>query len=197
MKTLAITLFTVTFLGLTTTSFADKFGDKDGSFWADTPIGRLECREEDGQQVVKIDGKAEHRLDDSRVGGSIFPFGLVGSTSCPEFIANEYGYVVYEFHQELETGNNPAADILYVIGLMYYKVINFNVSPPKIIDLTLAQWREGNNYQSRFIWDKNGFTLRYYGYPFDKSWWEYLTRPKPKFHTIRFDFATQKISRIK
>ena len=199
MKKLTVALCIVTFLGLSTASFAEKFGNEDNYFWANTPIGRLECREEDGRQIIKIGGKEEYRKpnpfgpnSDSK-GGSILPYGIQGGIGCPTFIANESGYIVYEYEQAREISNNPLVEIPDVNGVMNYKVINFNVSPPVIIDLTQVKYREGKTYKSRFTWDKNGFTLRYYGYPFDKMW-EY---PKPRIHTIRFDFVTQKISRIK
>ena len=103
MKKLTMALCMVTFLGLITTSFAERFSSEGGYFWADTPIGRLECHEEDGLQVVKIGGKEEYRKPDpfgpnsDRKGGSILPYGIQGGIGCPKFIANESGYVVYEY----------------------------------------------------------------------------------------------------
>lgn len=189
----------VSFLGLITTSFAERFGNVGGHFWADTPIGRLDCHEEDELQVIKIGDKEEYRKpnpfgpNSDRKGGSILPYGIQGGIGCPKFIANESGYVVYEYEQTQEISNNPLVDIPDVSGVMNYEIINFNASPPTTIILTQVKYREGKTYQPRFTWDKNGFTLRYYGYPFDKMW-EY---PKPKIHTIRFDFSSQKISRVK
>lgn len=199
MKKLAIALSIVTFLGLPTIVFAEKYGNKNGSFWADTPIGRLECREEDGRQVITIGGKEEYRKpnpygpDSDKKGGNILPYGVEGGVGCPIVIANESGYIVYKHEQIPEISNNPLVQVPDVSGVMNYSIINFNVSPPLIIDLTQVKYHEGLAYQPRIVWDKNGFTMRYYGYPFDKMW-QY---PKPKFHTIRFDFVTQKISRIK
>lgn len=199
MKKLTNALFIITFLGLSTTSFAEEFVNKDGYFWVETPIGKLECREEDGRQVIKIDGKEEYRKpnpfgpDSESKGGNILPYGIQGGIGCPIVIANESGYIVYQYEQTREISNNPLVDIPDVSGVMNYKVINFNVSPPVIIDLTQVKLSETKAYQSSFKWDNKGFTLRYYGYPFDKMW-QY---PKPRIHTIRFDFATQKISRIK
>ncbi len=205
MKKLANVLLIVTFLGIATISFANGFGNEDRFTWADTPIGRFECLADKStkySQVLKLNGKEIYREPDHLTissGGNSLYDGIsmgpiqAGKSACPKIVENKMGYVVYEYEQSREISNNPLVEIPDVSGVMNYEVINFNVSPPVIINLTQVKLREGKAYQSSFKWDNKGFTLRYYGYPFDKMW-QY---PKPRIHTIRFDFATQKISRIK
>jgi len=205
MKNITIALYTVILLGIATTSFANGFGNEDRYTWADTPIGRFECRADKStkySQVLKINGKEIYREPDNLTisggGNSLFD-GISmgprqgGSSGCPKILENKEGYVVYEYEQAREISNNSLVKITDVNGVMNYEVINFNVSPPIIINLTQVKLREGKTYLSSFNWDKEGFTLRYYGYPYNKMG-DY---PKPKLHTIRFVFATQKISRIK
>jgi hypothetical protein len=111
------------------------------------------------------------------------------------------GYVVYEEEIPPSISGNPVVDEAFppVEGLLGYTIINFNVTSPTLIQLFMeGQSREGDKYQPRFTWDDKGFTMRYYGYPYiNKNLRFYPKYPKPKFHTIRFDFATQKVTKIK
>lgn len=205
MKKLALALLTVTFFGITMIAFANEFGNEDRFTWADTPIGRFECRADKStkyNQVLKINDKEIYREPDHLTissGGNTIYDGIsmgpiqAGSPACPKIIENKMGYVVYKYKQAREISNNPHVEIPDVTGVINYEVINFNLSPPVIINLSQTQSREGKKYQPSFTWDSKGLTMRYFGYPFDKMG-QY---PKPKFHTVRFDFATQKISRIK
>jgi hypothetical protein len=205
MKKLATALCMFAFLQLTTMSFASDFGNEGGSIWADTPVGKFECRADKStkyRQVLKINGYEIYREPDHLTinsGGNSLLDGIsMGprqdrSPGCPKIIENKLGYVVYEYDQAREISNNPHVDVYDASGVINYEIINFNVSPPTIISLTQVKLRDGKAYQTCFTWDNKGFIMRYYGYPFDKIG-EY---PKPKFHTIRFDFATQKISSVK
>jgi len=197
MKTI---IMIITFiLGITTISFALDFGVDSDNTWANTPVGMFECKEVrsngDVFQELKLAGKVISRKsrDEIVLEGKTIQSGIVmyeDVLNCPSIIESKAGYVIYEVRVSLfgMAGQAPS-DVVYG-----NYAINFNVMPPIIINLAQL---DSNRTQPKtpFVWDKDGFTMHYYGYPHG-VWWSESSK-KSKLRSIRFDFKTQKVKQIK
>jgi len=213
MKFGGMSILIVSLLVIASTSFANNFGNTETSAWADTPMGKFICNtSNDNKQVLTIDNKEIYRTPKhlegcmGEAGAKLLSQGIYLNprtsfgTSCPNIIENKAGYVVYEEEIPPSISGNTVVDKAFppVEGLLGYTIINFNVTPPTLIQLFMeAQSREGKKYEPHFTWDDKSFTMRYYGYPYNTNNLRFYPKyPKARFHTIRFDFATQKISCI-
>lgn len=188
-------------LFLVTTTNAENFGRDGDNTWADTPAGRFECAQNNGLQTLKLGNEILFQQKDNEIviETDELQYGIddksgSGRSECPQLIKNRDGYVIYSNYL-INPNNTPGA---IIDGIEEYSVINFNVDPPTHKSLAEVQIILKKN-NPRFLWDKKGFTMQYVGYPYGVHYYdsENPKTLKPKYHTIRFDFATQKISRIK
>jgi hypothetical protein len=181
---------------IATTLSAENFESTPDYSWANTPVGKFECialqiRSGSSLQELKLGEKVIYRQPEDELivqGNSIMNgiFMYQDLSVCPDIIENKAGYVIYQARLS-GFGMNGQGPSDYVFG---YYAINFNAVPPIIIDLAQLDMNR-TQPKSPFVWDKDGFTMRYHGYP------NGIASKKSKPHIIRFDFKAQKVKQIK
>jgi len=176
-------------------SYAEEFhfGSEIDSSWAETPYGKFECFNGDAthyRQVLKFNGRIIYSQPDGKEIGwqnTLLKQGINIDMGCPDIVASRDGYVV------IARSVQPPHYLLND-----YAVINFNAHPATFIELVEAQGPQDEKIpeRNRFVWDKTGFTLTYFGYRIGAAGGS-SSSPKPKRLKVRFDFADGAVTQVK
>ncbi len=174
-------------------SFGATFGNDSGSVWADTPMGRFECRDNDRTnylQMITVGGKSvfqEQPSPDGPGGSSLYQGVRAEPGECPGIIANEQGYLI------IARAIQPPQ--YRVFG---YAVINFNDQKLLITELGQGQGPGDSKISDakRLVWGNSGLTLQFFGYLADDET-PGTDAAHPKFYKVRFNFSTGAVEVVK
>lgn len=103
---------------------------------------------------------------------------------CPRVVASNRGYVI--FSRDVQPPS---------YGIEGYAVIDFNSGGYLFTELSEAQrpHNEKLTVAERVKWNADGFELNYFGYPVDHPGGS-RDSPKPRMHTIHYDFKSRDVT---